>query len=40
MATRKPKPTSDHFIKALNPRDADTKYMGEEPFFPVQPEGS
>lgn len=38
MATRKPKPTSDHFIKALNPRDADTKYMGEEPFFPLQPE--
>jgi len=39
MATRKPKATSDHFIKALNPRDADTKYMGDEPFFPVQPEG-
>jgi hypothetical protein len=37
MATRKPKATSDHFIKALNPRDADTKYMGEEPFFPLQP---
>ena len=40
MATRKIKPTSDHFIKALNPRDADTKYLGEEPFFPLQPEGS
>ena len=38
MATRKPKPTSDHFVKALNPRDADTKYMGEEPFFPLQPD--
>ena len=39
MATRKPKATADHFIKALNPRDADTKYMGDEPFFPVQPDG-
>jgi len=38
MATRKPKQTSDHFVKALNPRDADTKYMGEEPFFPLQPD--
>jgi len=38
MATRKPKKTSDHFIKALNPRDADTKYFGEEPFFPLQPD--
>lgn len=38
MATRKPKKTSDHFIKALNPRDADTKYLGEEPYFPLQPE--
>lgn len=38
MATRKPKITADHFVKALNPRDADTKYMGEEPFFPLQPE--
>lgn len=38
MATRKPKATSDHFIKALNPRDADMKYMGEEPYFPLQPD--
>jgi hypothetical protein len=38
MATRKPKQTSDHFIKALNPREADTKYMGDEPFFPLQPD--
>ena len=37
MATRKPKKTSDHFVKALNPRDADTKYLGEEPFFALQP---
>ena len=36
MATRKH--TDEHFVKALNPRDADTKYMGEEPFFPLQPE--
>jgi hypothetical protein len=40
MATRKPKQTSDHFVKALNPRDADTKYMGDEPFFPLQPDES
>jgi hypothetical protein len=38
MATRKPKQTSDHFVKALSPRDADTKYMGDEPFFPLQPD--
>jgi hypothetical protein len=38
MATRKPKKTGDHFIKALNPRDADTKYMGDEPFFALQPD--
>lgn len=39
MATRKPKITSDHFVKALNPRDAsETKYMGDEPFFGLQPE--
>jgi hypothetical protein len=38
MAIRKPKKTDDHFIKSLNPRDADTKYMGEEPFFPLQPD--
>mgnify|MGYP000261080764 FL=1 len=40
MATRKPKMTGDHFVKALNPRDVDQKYLGEEPFFPLQPEGS
>lgn len=38
MATRKSKATSDHFVKALNPKDADTKYMGEEPYFPLQPD--
>ena len=38
MATRKH--TDEHFVKALNPRDADTKYMGEEPFFPIQPDES
>lgn len=40
MATRKGKNTEDHFVKALNPRDADTKHLGEEPFFPEQPEAS
>lgn len=40
MATRKGKHTEDHFIKALNPKDADTKHLGEEPFFPAQPEES
>lgn len=38
MATRKPKKTSDHFIKALNPRDVDQKYLGDEPFFALQPD--
>ena len=38
MATRKPKKSDDHFVKALNPRDPDTKYMGEEPFFALQPD--
>lgn len=34
------RPSDDHFIKALDPRDADTKYFGSEPSFPIQPEGS
>ena len=38
MAIRKHKHTDDHFIKALNPRNADQKYMGDEPFFPLQPD--
>ena len=38
MATRKPKVTEDHSaVKALNPRDAETKYLGEEPLFAEQP---
>ena len=36
MATRKR--NEDHFIKALNPKDTDTKYTGEEPFFALQPD--
>lgn len=37
MATRK-RNTEDHSqVKALNPRDPDTKYMGEEPLFIIQP---
>lgn len=39
MATKKPKITGDHFVKALNPRDAtETKYMGDEPYFALQPD--
>jgi hypothetical protein len=38
MAIRKPKKSDDHFIKALNPRDPDTKYMGDEPYFALQPD--
>lgn len=38
MATRK-KLTEDHSqVKALNPKDPDTKYMGEEPLFLIQPD--
>jgi hypothetical protein len=37
MAIRKPKQTDDHLIKSLSPRDADTKYMGDEPYFAFQP---
>jgi hypothetical protein len=40
MAIRKSKRTDDHFVRALDPRDGDTKYMGEEPFYPVQPDTS
>jgi len=30
---------SDHaLIKALNPKDSDTKYVGDEPFFAIQPD--
>ena len=38
MATRK-RNTEDHSqVKALNPKDPDTKYMGDEPLFVVQPD--
>ena len=32
------KKQEDHFVKALNPKDGDTKYTGDEPVFPVQPD--
>ena len=38
MATRKIKKTEDHSqVKALNPRDVDQKYLGDEPLFADQP---
>lgn len=37
MAPRKPKQQNENFVKALNPHDADTKYLGDEPSFSVQP---
>lgn len=40
MATRKLKikKTEDHAqVRALNPKDADTKYLGDEPLFAEQP---
>lgn len=38
MATRKIKKTEDHSqVKALNPRDVDQKYLGDEPLFAEQP---
>lgn len=40
MVTRKLKikKTEDHaLVRALNPKDADTKYLGEEPLFAEQP---
>jgi hypothetical protein len=38
MATRK-RNTEDHSqVKALNPRSPDTKYIGEEPLFVLQPD--
>ena len=38
MATRKVKKTEDHSqVKALNPRDVDQKYLGDEPLFADQP---
>jgi hypothetical protein len=32
------KKSEEHFVKALNPKDGDTKYVGDEPFFAVQPD--
>lgn len=32
------KKSEDHFVKALNPKDGDTKYVGDEPLFAIQPE--
>lgn len=32
------KQSDDQFVKAINPRDPDTKYMGDEPFFALQPD--
>ena len=43
-ATRKPtartRVSSDHnsLVKALNPKDTDTGYLGNEPYFPEQPQ--
>lgn len=36
--SRKSKNSDAALIKALNPKDGDTKYVGEEPFFAVQPD--
>lgn len=36
--SRKPKNSDHALIKALNPKDGDTKYTGDEPFFAVQPD--
>ena len=39
MATTRKRNLEDHsLVKALRPTDADTKYMGEEPFFAEQPD--
>jgi hypothetical protein len=40
MATRKTvkKLVDTLGVKALDPKDADTKYFGSEPAFPIQPE--
>jgi len=36
--TRKSKTNDSTLIKALNPKDTDTKYTGDEPFFTIQPD--
>jgi hypothetical protein len=36
--SRKSKNSDHALIKALNPKDGDTKYVGDEPFFAIQPD--
>jgi hypothetical protein len=36
--SRKSKNSDHAMIKALNPKDSDTKYTGDEPFFAIQPD--
>jgi hypothetical protein len=31
------KQSDEQFVKAINPRDPDIQYLGEEPYFPLQP---
>lgn len=38
MATRKRNSEDHSQVKALNPKDPDTKYMGDEPLFVLQPD--
>ena len=38
MATRKRNSEDHSQVKALNPKNADTKYMGDEPLFVLQPD--
>lgn len=38
MATRKRNSEDHSQVKALNPKNPDTKYMGEEPLFVLQPD--
>jgi hypothetical protein len=38
MATRKRNSEDHSQVKALNPKNPDTKYMGEEPLYVIQPE--
>lgn len=38
MTKKSKKVTDTSGVRALDPKDPDTKYMGNEPFFPLQPE--
>lgn len=38
MTKKTKKPVDNSGVKALDPKDPDTKYMGNEPFFALQPE--